>query len=70
MHLITRIATLESRLPKGPAVCPRCGRPTRCAGQTREYIIEFDDGSPSEPDEPCPTCGQRSVYRIEFDKGG
>ena len=70
MHLITRIATLERRLPQAEVRCPRCGRATRSNGQKREYIIEFDDGSLPEPDEACPACGQRNVDRIEFDKGG
>ena len=36
----------------------------------REFVIEWDDGSPPSEDEVCSGCGRRSVFRIEFDKGG
>ncbi len=72
MSLVHRLKRLEQRAaPPRPSDCVKCGLPLHRAKLKDPARVRVGWWSPGDPEKPpCPACGQKREFRIEFDKAG
>ncbi len=70
MALVHRLKRLEQRAAP-QSTCAKCLRPLhrgKLKAPAQVRVGWWSPGDPLEP--PCSACGQKTVFRIEFDKAG
>ncbi len=71
MRLNSRLKLLENRLAPQARECRACGLSLPGTGPVEIKVGWWSPDDPHGPQEPpCPACGRRKVYWIEFDRAG